>query len=177
MDEKIYMVFNYDSVEAVFKNKEKAEQYCKCHEDTVIEECSLDDSKTFTLFNVAIAEFDIDMDHLLDDDFGIAFSSKCIEEDGYYLKYNGTAHVYKNASIETWLGERRKYNYHIIGEFYKILPDSFSENIIEEEMYKTFQNLKNKFEKLLSKYRNDRGILIIDDTEIKKINKAINNII
>lgn len=177
MDEKIYIVFNYGSMEGVFKNKEKAEQYCNCHEDTFVEEYFFDDSKTFTPFNMATAEFIIDISCSSKDKFDITFQKQCIEEEyDYYLKYNGSATFDRRASISSWIGQNN-YDYYIYGRFYKILPDSFSEDTIKDEMFKTFQDLKEKFTDLLSKYRNNSGTLIMKNAEVEKIDKAINNII
>lgn len=177
MEEKIYIVFNYGSVGAVFKNKEKAEQYCKCHENTIVEEYFFDDSKTFTPFNIATAEFMIDISCLSKDKFDITFQKKCIEETyDYYLKNNGSATFDRRASISSWFGQNN-YDYYIYGRFYKILPDSFSEDTIKDEMFKTFQDLKEKFTDLLSKYRNNSGTLIMENAEVEKIDKVIKNII
>lgn len=64
MEDIVYIVTsgNYSdyTIDAVFKDKAKAEFYCKCHRECSIEEWNFSDSDTFTPFNHVINSiFDI----------------------------------------------------------------------------------------------------------------------
>ena len=46
-------------IEVVFKDREKAEAYCKCHQDCEIEDFGFSDDNIYTIFNYVRIQYNI----------------------------------------------------------------------------------------------------------------------
>ena len=102
MEDIIYVVtagcYSDYHIEAVFKDKSKAEYYCTCHEDCEIEEYSLSDSNIFTPFESVVINFDI------------------YKNKSFWIKLNVNADSYNEACniVDRYLEDldnRRLYSY------------------------------------------------------------------
>lgn len=128
------------SIDAVFKDKAKAEFYCKCHTDCEIEEWNLSDGDTFTPFNHVSIIFSIRQDRDLRDNY---FNFKCsaIEDSKFYLKNRDSVSVYAKDWIEIALHRR--------------LPNNYDEEKIKAKYTKVFQDLRAEILYLVSELNLD----------------------
>lgn len=128
---------NY-GIEAVFKDKLKAQTYCKCHEDCGIEEYYFNDDKIYTMFNVVKIPFEVRSNK----DDRISFIFECLSEED-----------------NRWESQDRGYSTVISYDYFsftivKRIPDNYDEEAIKKKYTKVCYDLKTEIQYLLSQYEN-----------------------
>lgn len=141
MSEVLYVVtagcYSDYHIETIFKNKEKAEYYCSCHEDCVIEEYGLSDDNIFTTFESVIINFDIYNVKGREDKISFRFRHLAKEDAKWYMENRDSVSVYDEwVSICLW---RR-------------LPDNYDEEKIKQKYTKAYQDLRGEILYLLSEF-------------------------
>ena len=139
MGEVVYVVttgcYSDYHVEAVFKDKSKAEYYCTCHEDCEIEEYGLSDDNVFTPFESVIINFEIYQDKNREDRVSFRFRHLAKEDAKWYMENRESVSVYEgHISICLW---RR-------------LPNNYDEEKIREKYTKAYQDLRSEILYLVS---------------------------
>lgn len=130
MNDEIYVVtagsYSDYHIEAIFKEKSKAEFYCSCHENCDIEEYNFSDDCIFTPFNSVTINFTIRRD--TNDD--VSFNFRCFaKEDGkYYLENRNSVHVYEYDWLTITLQRR--------------LPNNYDEQAIRSKYTKVYQDMR-----------------------------------
>ena len=125
-------------IEAVFKDKLKAQTYCKCHKDCGIEEYYFNDDKIYTMFNVVKIYFKV----LSNGDDDISFIFQCLseEDDRFYLEKRCYSTVISNNNFSFTITKR--------------IPDDYDEEAIKKKYTKVCYDLKTEIQYLLSQYEN-----------------------
>lgn len=135
-------------IKAVFKDRAKAEAYCKCHKDCEIEDFSFSDDNIYTIFNYVRIQYNIYLNRDLDNKLYIQFGRLSKEDDGWYNKNDVNVSVYDN-----WLTIvlNRK------------LPEVYDEDEIREKYTKVLHDLRAEIKCMLSELDtssfNKRGIV------------------
>ena len=139
MSETLYVVtagcYSDYHIEAIFKDKSKAEFYCTCHEDCGIEDWTLDDDRVFTPFESVIINFDIYKDKNREDRVSFRFRHLAKEDANWYMENRESVSVYDSwISICLW---RR-------------LPNNYDEEKIRQKYTKVYQDLRSEILYLVS---------------------------
>ena len=122
-------------IEAIFKDKTKAEYYCACHEECEIEEYSLSDNNVFTPFESVVINFDIYSNRNRQDKISFRFRHLAKEDAEWYMKNRESVSIYDGwISICLW---RR-------------LPDNYDEEKIKQKYTKAYQDLRSEILYLVS---------------------------
>ena len=129
MDEKIYIVtsgcYSDYNIEAVFKNKEKAEAYCQCHRDCEIEEYNFSDDRVFTTYNkITIRCNTNDVDKM-----NINFEKLSNEDDKFYAKNYCSVYVYNFSDLYASITLNR------------VLPDDYDKDKISDKYKKVMMDI------------------------------------
>lgn len=138
MNDKVYVVtsgcYSDYCIDAVFKDKSKAENYCSCHEDCEIEEFNFSDNDIFTPFDCVVINFRICNDYRED---RVIFSFKHLakEDSEWYMKNRESVSAY-NDYINICLWRR--------------LPNKYNEESIKKKYTKVYQDLRAEILYLLS---------------------------
>ena len=144
MEDIIYIVtsgsYSDYKIDGVFKDKSKAELYCKCHSGCGIEEWELSDEDIFTPFNHVSIHFDTRQDAGRDNNYFI-FECSAIEDSDFYLKNQDSVTVYDKDWIEVWL--------------YRRLPNNYDKEQIRLKYTKVFQDLRAEILYLVSELNCD----------------------
>lgn len=122
-------------IEAVFKDREKAEAYCKCHKDCEIEDFGFSDDNIYTIFNYVRIQYNIYLNRDLDNNLYIQFGRLSKEDDGWYNKNDVSVLIYGD-----WLS---------IVVFRK-LPEIYDENEIREKYIIVLHDLHAEVKYMLS---------------------------
>ena len=142
MEDIIYVVtsgcYSDYHIEAVFKDKSKAEYYCTCHEDCTIEDYSLSDSNIFTPFESVIINFDIYKDKNREDRISFRFRHLAKEDAKWYMENRESVSVYDNDWISICLWRR--------------LPNNYDEDKIRNKYTKAYQDLRGEILYLVSEF-------------------------
>ncbi len=135
--EEIYVVtagcYSDYHIEAIFKDRAKAEFYCTCHEDCEIKEYNFSDNRIFTPFNMVIIYFTIRKNG--NDKTYFRFRQLSKEDDSYYLENRDSISVYYDWMTIT---------------LYRELPKNYDEQKIKDKYTKAYQDLKAEILYLLS---------------------------
>lgn len=142
MEDIIYVVtagcYSDYHIEAVFKDKSKAEYYCACHEDCEIEEHSLSDSNIFTPFELVVINFDIYTDKNREDRISFRFRRLAKEDAKGYMENRESVSVHDNGWISICLWRR--------------LPNNYDEDKIRNKYTKVYQDLRSEILYLVSEF-------------------------
>ena len=142
MDDKVYVVtagcYSDYHIDAVFKDKSKAEIYCSCHEDCEIEEYDFSDDNIFTPFESVIINFDIYKDKNREDRISFRFRHLAKEDAKWYMENRESVSVYDNDWISICLWRR--------------LPNNYDENKIRNKYTKVYQDLRSEILYLVSEF-------------------------
>ena len=129
MSETLYVVtsgcYSDYHIEAIFKDKEKAEFYCTCHEDCDIKDWTLDDDRVFTVFDMVTISFTIRKDR--EDNVSFRFRH-LTEEDASYLAENR-----EGVSV---------YGDWMTIVLHRRLPSNYNEQKIKDKYTKVYQDLR-----------------------------------
>ena len=141
MAETLYIVTAGDysdyHIEAVFKDKNKAEFYCTCHENCEIEEFGFSDDNIFTPFESVIINFYIYTDKSREDKAIFKFRHLSKEDDRWYMKNRNSVSAYGD-----WINIC----------LYRRLPDNYDEEKIRQKYTKVCQDLKAEILYFVSEY-------------------------
>ena len=123
-------------IEAVFKDKSKAEVYCSCHRNCEIEEYNFSDNDILTPFNSVVIRFNI----IKGQEEGINFQFQHLaKEDAiFYTKNSDSVNVYDKEWMTIIL--------------YRRLPDNYDETTIREKYTKVYQDLKAEILYMMSEH-------------------------
>ena len=122
-------------IEAIFKNREKAECYCTCHEECEIEEYSFSDDNIFTPFESVIINFDIYPNSNREDQVYFRFRHLAKEDAKWYMENREGVSVYD----------------HRIGIcLWRRLPNNYNEEKIRQKYTKVYQDLRAELLYLVS---------------------------
>lgn len=136
--ETVYIVtsgeYSYYHIEAVFKNKSKAETYCSCHRNCEIEEYDFSDNEIYTTFNIVSIEFKIN--HGRDE---INFNFEQLAKDCCYTERN-----YDYVSVSN--------RNHIYISLTRLLPNNYNEQAIRDKYTKVYQDLKAEILYMVSEH-------------------------
>lgn len=142
MDDKVYIVtagcYSDYHIEAVFKEKSKAEFYCSCHKDCDIEEYNFSDNKTFTPFESVTIYFDIFNRKVGKDKINFNFSRLSKEDGKNYLENRNSVYVYGHDWISIVLHRR--------------LPNNYDEQAIRSKYTKVCQDLRAEISYLVQEH-------------------------
>lgn len=122
-------------IEAVFKDKAKAEAYCKCHKDCEIEDFDFSDDNIYTVFNYVRIQYSIYLNRDLDNNLYIQFGRLTKEDDGYLDQNEEYVNVYGD-----WLS--------IV--IIRKLPEVYDEDEIREKYTKVLHDLHAEVKYMLS---------------------------
>lgn len=140
MSETLYVVtagcYSDYHIEAIFKDKGKAEYYCTCHEDCEIEEYGLSDDNVFTPFESVIINLDIYEDKNREDRISFRFRHLAKEDADRYMKNRESVTVYDHGWISICLWRR--------------LPNNYNEETIRQKYTKVYQDLRGEILYLVS---------------------------
>lgn len=170
MSEILYVVtagsFSDYHIEAIFKNKSKAELYCACHEDCGIEEYSFSDDNVFTPFESVVIKFRIYKEERKDQ-INFRFRHLAKEDAEGYLKNEEAVDVYRDGSISIYLWRKLPNNYDedkIRKKYTKVYQDLRAELLyfVSESDYSTFEKMK-EVKNNLTKYIEGRFGIETDD--------------
>lgn len=144
-------------IEAVFKDKTKAEAYCKCHRDCEIEEFDFSDEYIYHTFNYVRIQYDIYIYRNLDDELYFNFG-RLTEEDDSWLNEN---------DISITIYDKRHLNIAITRK----LPSVYNENKIREKYTKVLYDLESEIKYMLSEQdiSSDKRREIAEDNILKAI--------
>lgn len=143
MIDTVYVVtsgrFSDYYIEAVFKDKTKAEFFCSCREDCRIQAYHPKDSCTFTPYNVMCIVFDI-FEYSGEFETQINFEFRRLsKEDAPYLVKNDE---------EIWMLSSNYIRCHII----RRLPDNYDENQLKDKYTVIYENIRVKLMRLIESY-------------------------
>lgn len=170
MSEILYVVtagsFSDYHIEAIFKDKSKAELYCACHEDCEIEEYSFSDDNVFTPFESVVINFGIYKEERKDR-INFEFRHLAKEDAEEYLDNEEAVHVYKDGSISIYIWRKLPNNYNedkIRQKYTKVYQDLRGEllYLVSESDCSTFEKMK-EVENNLTKYIEGRFGIETDD--------------
>lgn len=142
MSEKVFIVtsgsYSAYHIDAVFKDKEKAELYCRCHEDCEIEEYEFNDGKIYTSFNAVRVQCEY-RNWWMSNRPSVKFVTRS-EEDETYMKENKSYVNIYNSYISLVIIRRLSKKYDkdaIIDKYTKVCQDIMSEikYMLEESGY------------------------------------------
>lgn len=122
-------------IEAIFKDKEKAEAYCKCHKDCGIEDFDFSDDNIYTVFNYVKIQYNIYLNRDLDNNLYIQFGRLTKEDDDYLDRNEEYVNVYSD-----WLS--------IV--IIRKLPEVYDEDEIREKYTKALHDLHAEVKYMLS---------------------------
>ena len=136
--DKIYIVtsgiYSNYHIDAVFKNKNKAESYCDCHENCDIEEFEFSDDKIYTAFNYVSIQCAYRFDQ--EQEINISFYfGRLAEEDSDWT--SGTIATVDDRNRLTLIINKK-------------LSEEYDENKIQNEYLKVFDDLKTDIKQMLS---------------------------
>lgn len=130
MDDKVYIVtsgyYSDYNINAVFKDRSKAEVYCSCHEDCGIEEYDFSDDNIFTPFDCVVINFNLCNDG--NDRITFNFKHLAKEDAKWYMENRESVIIYSNDNIGICLWRR--------------LPDNYDEETIKKKYTKVYQDLR-----------------------------------
>lgn len=137
--DKIYIVtsgsYSDYHIEAVFKDKAKAEAYCKCHEDCEIEVFNFSDDNIYTIFNYVRIQYNIYLDEKSDDKLYVHFGRLSKEDNGWYHKNDVSVSVYDGDRLTIILNRK--------------LPEVYDEDEIKEKYTKVLYDLRAEIKYML----------------------------
>ncbi len=139
MDE-VYVVTAGDyseyHIEAVFKKRDKAEDYCSCHPNSEIETFKFSDDKIYTPFNRVHIQCHYKFD-------GVS------KEMSTYFNFQRVTledwSIYSKDSINSDVYEKRWFDIVIN----RVLPENYNEEEVRNKYIKVFQDLKAEIKELL----------------------------
>lgn len=140
-------------IEAVFKDKAKAEAYCKCHKDCEIKDFGFSDDNIYTIFNYVRIQYNIYLNRDSDNNPYVQFGRLSKEDDGWYNKNDVNVSVYHD-----WLT--------II--LNRKLPEVYDKDEIREKYTKVLYDLRAEIKCMLSEQ---------DTSSFDKRGIAANNIL
>lgn len=123
-------------IEAVFKDKAKAEAYCKCHKDCEIEDFGFSDDNIYTIFNYVRIQYNIYLNRDSDDNQYVQFGRLSEEDDGWFYNEN-----YVEVSV---------YGDWLTIVLNRKLPKTYDENKIREKYTKILYDLRAEVKCMLS---------------------------
>ena len=131
--ETVYIVtsgsYSDYGIDAVFKDKSKAELYCSCHRDCQIEEYNLSDNDILTPFNSVVIRFNIIRKNKKERiDFQFQHLAK--EDAIFYTKNLDDVFVHDKGWMSITL--------------YRRLPDNYEETTIREKYTKVYHDLRSE---------------------------------
>lgn len=133
----IYIVTSGDysdySIDAVFRDKNKAEAYCKCHPDAGIEEWEFFDDNIYTPYNVVCIDMDISGNAKK---IYFNFQTLSKEDADYYMANQDRVTVYDAQHISLYL--------------IRILPKNYNKENIKDKYTKVFYDLISEIKYVLS---------------------------
>lgn len=136
---KVYVVtagsYSDYHIEAVFKDRAKAEAYCNCHLGCQIEDFGFSDDNVYTIFNYVDIEYIIEFNKDVNDRLGIEFGRLTKEDDDCYNKNDASVSVLNCAVV---INITRK------------LPEVYDEDKIREKYTKILHDLRAEVEYMLS---------------------------
>lgn len=139
--EKIYIVtsscYSDYRIEAVFKDRTKAEHYCTCHEDCEIEEYGFSDGKIFTPAESVVVNCNFYNAKDREDKITFTFKHLSKEDHEFYMENKNLVDVYSN----DWANIR----------LYRRLPDNYDEEKIKQKYTKVFRDLQSGIHYMLTK--------------------------
>jgi len=138
--ETVYIVtsgsYSEYGIDAVFKDKSKAELYCSCHRNCQIEEYNFSDNDILTPFNSVAICFNIIRKDRREIDFQFQHLAK--EDAIFYTKNLDKVFV----SSKGWMSIT----------LYRRLPDNYEETTIREKYTKVYQDLKAEILYMMSEH-------------------------
>lgn len=143
-------------IDAVFQNRDKAKDYCRCHPNAEIEEWQFFDDNIYTPFNIVRILMRIYSNG--DNNVYFDFGTLSKEDDGCYMSNRNSVSMYSN---------------HIEIHLRRLLPQNYDEEIIREKYKKVFYDLFPEIKYILS----ELGVFSKDDfnnwEEYKYVKKYI----
>lgn len=136
---KVYIVssdsYSDHYIGAVFKDRAKAEAYCKCHKCCEVLDFDFSDDNIYTIFNYADIYYSIYFNEDLDNKLDIQFGRLTKEDDDYYNKNSTSVSI--NDNRLTIILTRQ-------------LPEVYDEDKIREKYTKILHDLHAEVEYMLS---------------------------
>ena len=157
MSDKVYIVtsgcYSDYGIDAVFKDKSKAELYCDCHRGSIIEEYDFMDDNVFTPVNIMNITFEIEKNGI--EKINLSFD-RVVKEN-----YN---HIFNVKHVLAFPD-------HIVISLCKLLPDNYNEEYIQNKYIKAYRDLKAEIHYMMSQY--DLDILKNRDMCAKNIEEYL----
>lgn len=136
---KVYIVssdsYSDHYIGAVFKDRAKAEAYCKCHKCCEVLDFDFSDDNVYTIFNYVDIKYIIEFNKDVNDRLGIEFGRLTKEDDDCYNQNDASVSVLNCA---------------VVINIIRKLPEVYDEDKIREKYTKILHDLRAEVEYMLS---------------------------